>query len=229
MSIFDLDNDVEVVEAKDFDGKRTVDTGVYTGKIKLAYLDVSKGGANSVNLQIETNGKTVNFTDYVTSGKEKGCKNFYVKDGKKFPMPGLVNMNELAVVVTGNELKTQTIEDKTIKVWDFDAKKELPQKRKVITSLCGQPIELAIMEIRENKYSDPKQPVFKNEITKVIHVGSQLTLAEKNAEKTEAVWAPKWADKNTGVVKDLFKEPEPVEGEDIDDEDDDADIFGNDD
>jgi hypothetical protein len=228
MSIFDIEEDVVVEAAQDFDGKRTLDTGIYAGKLKMVYLDQSKGGANSVNLQIETNGKTVNFTEYVTSGKEKGCKNFYIdaKTGKKKLLPGMQAMNELSVVVTGKDLKDQTIEEKVIKIFDYDAKKELPVKRKVITSLCGQDIELAILELQENKYSDPTQAVKKNEITKVLHVGSQLTLAEKEAGKTEAVWAPKWAEKNTGVMKDTFKAPAATEGAAVEfDDEEDEDIF----
>lgn len=228
MNIFDLDDDVVVEAAKDFDGKHTVETGLYAGKIKLAYLDVSKGGANSVNLQIETAGKVLDFTEYVTSGTEKGCKNFYInkKTGKKHPMPGMSAMNELAQVVTGSGLKEQTIEEKTVKIWDYDLKKEAPVKRKVITSLCGQPIELAVQEIQENKYSDPTVAITKNEIFKVIQVDTQLTQAEIEAGKTESAWAPKWSEKNTGVLKDLFKAPEPVEGADVEfEEDDDEDIF----
>jgi hypothetical protein len=227
MSIFDIEEDVVVEAAQDFDGKRTLDTNLYAGKLKMVYLDQSKGGANSVNLQIDTNGKTSNFTEYVTSGKEKGCKNFYIdKAGKKKLLPGMQAMNELSVVVTGKDLKDQTIEEKVIKVWDYDAKKELPVKRKVITSLCGKDIELAILEIQENKYSDPSQAITKNEIVKVIHVGSQLTLAEKEAGKTEAVWAPKWAEKNAGVMKDTFKAPEPTEGAAVEfDDEEDEDIF----
>ena len=228
MSIFDIEEDVVVEAAQDFDGKRTLDTGVYAGKIKLAYLDKSKGGANSVNLQIETNGKTVNFTEYVTSGTEKGCKNFYIgKDGKKRLLPGMQNMNNLALAVSGSDLSKQTVESKVIKIYDFDLKKEAPVKRDVITSLNGKDIVLAIQEIQENKYSDPTQAVTKNEIVKVLITDTKQTLAEKEAGK-DAAWADNWEAKNKGVLKDNFKAPEPTEGAEVDFEDDaeGEDIFG---
>ena len=227
MSIFDIDQDVEVQEAQDFDGKRTVDTGVYTGKIKLAYLDKSKGGANSVNLQLDVEGKTVNFTEYVTSGTEKGCLNYYVKDGKKRLLPGMEKMNHLSLAVTGSDLSKQTVEPKVIKIWDFDLKKEAPVKRDVITSLNGKDIVLAIQEIQENKYSDPTKSVSKNEIVKVLVTDTKQTLAEKAADK-EAAWADNWESKNKGVIKDNFKAPEPTEGAEVDFDDDAEgdDIFG---
>lgn len=227
MSIFDIDQDVEVQEAQDFDGKRTVDTGVYTGKIKLAYLDKSKGGANSVNLQLDVEGKTVNFTEYVTSGTEKGCLNYYVKDGKKRLLPGMEKMNHLSLAVTGSDLSKQTVESKVIKIWDFDLKKEAPVKRDVITSLNGKDIVLAIQEIQENKYSDPTKSVNKNEIVKVLVTDTKQTLAEKAADK-EAAWADNWESKNKGVIKDNFKAPEPTEGAEVDFDDDAEgdDIFG---
>lgn len=229
MSIFDIDQDVEVQAAQDFDGKRTVDTGVYTGKIKLAYLDKSKGGANSVNLQLDVEGKTVNFTEYVTSGTEKGCKNYYLdkKTGAKRLLPGMQNMNNLALAVSGSDLSKQTIESKVIKIWDFDLKKEAPVKRDVITSLNGKDIVLAIQEIQENKYSDPTQAVTKNEIVKVLITDTKQTLAEEEASK-DAAWADNWEAKNKGVLKDNFKAPEPTEGAEVDFEDDaeGEDIFG---
>lgn len=213
-TIFDIEEDVTIQEAQDFDGKRTVETNIYQGKIKLAYLDKSKKSANSVNLLLELNGKVVNFTEYVTSGTDKGCKNYYIdsKTQKKMLLPGMQAMNELAQVVTGVTIAKQDMEEKVIKIFDYDLKKEAPVKRMVLTSLNNQPITVAIQEIRENKYSDPTQAIFKNTILKVLHADTQTTLAEHNKGKTVATWAPKWLEKNADLLKDTFKEPEKAEG-----------------
>lgn len=202
MGLFDVPNDVEQEKPSDSLGKRTLNSDVYDGKIKLAYLDQSKGGANSVNLIVTIDGKDIRFTEYVTSGKEKGQKTYYEKDGKKMMLPGFNKMNELMVRSVGKGLNDQEVENKTIKVWDPTAGAEVNQQKPILMDLIAKPVKLGILEIKEDKYSDPTQKVFKNEIAKVFDPESGLTSAEIEAGKTEAAFLEQWREKWKDEVLD---------------------------
>ena len=222
-----IDADVEVQEAVDFDGKRTKDTGVYDAVIKLCYLSLAGTGSTMLNTVYKIGNSEVSLkAEYLYKDPKV---QYYIdkKTGAKKQNIGIAKLNELHTVATGVPLKDATIEDKVIKVWDYDLKKEAPVKRQVITSLTGAKVKLALQEIRENKYSDPTQEAFLNEVVKVLHADTGATLAEKNAGK-DATWADNWEAKNKGVLKDNFKAPEPTEGAEVDFEDDaeGEDIFG---
>jgi hypothetical protein len=216
-NIFDLGTDVEEEKVMDSIGKRTFDSGVVKFKIKMAYLDESApnpeknklGGARNINLILESNGRTLNHTEYISSAREKGQSMTYEKNGKKFPLPGYSKMNDLCKRATGKELKGQTVEEKQIKIWDFEARKELPQLKNVLMDLVGKTITAGVIELRENKFSDPTQEMFKNEIDKWFDPDTNMTTAEIAEGKTEAKFIDIWKKKWDGKLKDTYK---PVAG-----------------
>ncbi len=221
MALFEMPADLQEDAPSDSLGKRTLDSGLYKAKIKLAYLDQSDKGAVSVNLIVTSSpldgdantSKETRFTEYVTSNNEKGTKPYYVdKSGNKRPLPGFSRMNDLLIRATGKSLNDQAVEPKNVKVWSKDAQQEVPQEKNVFIDALNTEVILGIIEIKENKYSDPSQHILKNEIDKVFDSESRLTSAEIVQGKDAPEFIQKWAESNAGKVRDKTKKVGSVSG-----------------
>lgn len=191
-------------------------TNVYAAKIKMMYGMESSGGAMGVELLLDIGGKEYNETIYVTSGKEKGQKNYFEKDGKKYPMPGFTTVNDLALVVTGKELNQLDFEDRIVEAWDRDAGKKVNKTVQAATDLIGAEILVAIQEVIENKqkrndatgnYEDvPGETRTSNNIAKVF-TADKRTVREVLDEvaEGEGKFHDDWLKKNEGVAYDKTK------------------------
>lgn len=198
-------------------GGGVVDSDAYGATITAAYAGQSKGGANSMTFHFKLdNGRDLRETTYVTSGKEKGQKNYYERDGKKYPMPGFVTANDIALLATGKGLDEQIFEEKIIKLYDFDAKAEVPTKVMMATSLIGLPIKLGVMKEVVDKTTDSGGGVYvptgetreQNVIDKVFHAKSGQTVSELTQSRNESTpgeFIGKWTDKNAGNVRNKAK------------------------
>lgn len=207
-----------VVEDKDvLTGARakTVESGIYPVKIDLAYLDESSGGAKclKVNFVEHPFGNfTVRQTYWLTSGKAKGQKNYYIdREGKKRPLPGMSQSDHLAIVATGKHIHELDAEKKTVKLYSFEQKKEVPTEVNVITDLVGQVIEAGIVKKIENKniqsstgewVPGPDKREY-NEVDKVFNEAG-LTATEFNAGEKEPAFKEKWLEKFENVTLDTF-------------------------
>lgn len=188
-----------------------VDSGVYNFMIDVAYLSQSVGGATAINLHLKDGNTLLRQTVYITSGTAKGSKTTYTdkKTGEERPLPGWSQINNFCTTILGKGLKELSQpEDKIIKLYNFDAKKEVDTKVEMLMDLVNQPVTLGILKIIENKNvkNDSGQYVPSgdtreiNEIAKVFRAKDGLSLAEIEAGATEAVFKKQWADKNTGRV-----------------------------
>lgn len=130
-------------------------TGYYGMTIEKAYAGVSEGGAFSVTVHCKSDdGAFFTFTEYITSGTAKGCKNYYLdKDGKKQYLPGYNKIKALDSLLGGSTPYPKT-EKKNLMIWDRDAGKELPMEKEAITSWFGKKVGLLIVKILEDKYND---------------------------------------------------------------------------
>jgi hypothetical protein len=191
-------------------GGGAIDSGIYTGTIKLAYAGVAKSGARSLTVHVDVNGREYRETLYVTSGTEKGCKNYYEKNGKKSPLPGFTTANDMALLSTGQPLSEQELEEKVVKLYDYDAKAEVPTKVQAVTSMMGKQITLGILKqvVDKNKKNDTTgayEPTGEtreeNVIDKVFHTESGRTVTEVMA-KGESDFLGKWKERNAGTVRD---------------------------
>jgi hypothetical protein len=196
-------------------GPTLLPTGIYSGKLKLVYLDESQGGAKNVNIRFITpDGQEHRETIYITSGRAKGQKTTYTdrRTGKERPLPGYSLVDEICIAATGNNLASQTSEAKKVKIWDYDAKEEVVAERQVITSLLGQDIQLGIQHIRENKnvkndnnqwVPGPDAREF-NEINKAFNPAG-LTNVEVTSGATEAKFQERWGQRfPAGEMIDKF-------------------------
>ena len=202
MGLFDnLKTDSSIEEEKDTlgGGFRTLDTGIYNCTMSLAYIDYSKGGAMSVNMVFKTEeGKELKQTQYITSGKEKGCKNYYeTKDGKKRYLPGFNIVNDICLLTVGKEISELDPEEKTIPIYNPDLGKEAPTKRNVLMDLKDQEVTLGIIKKKEPKYNDPSQVREVNEINKVFRTKDSFTVAEIKSQADAPDFYTKWSERYT--------------------------------
>lgn len=215
MSLAALKTDDTIHNEKDSvgGGAGTVESGLYNSTVKMAYLGESSGGAMSLTLHLNTDSGEIRHTTYITSGRAKGQKNYYEKDGEKNYLPGFNVANSLCLLTVGKEISEMVTEDKVIKIYDFTAKEEVPTTVPVLTELLGQPIIAGIIKqtVDKNKnvaaegaakdYQPTGETRDENEIDKFFKASNGLTTAEIRAGATEPAFRDTWSTINTGVTK----------------------------
>lgn len=218
MGLFDgmKNTDVKVEEAKDvLGGGGPLDTDVYDFTIKLAYVDYSKGGAMSVNFDLETaEGRKLRSQQWVTSGDAKGNKNYYVdRNGKNQHLPGYTLVNDIVLLTVDSRLEDLDPEEKVISLYDFQAGKEVPQKKNILTELLGQKVTLAVekqvvdknVQDASGAYVPSGETREVNEVVKAFHSEYGVTVGEAKMGLTEADFRDRWAEKNRGNVRNRSK------------------------
>ena len=194
-------------------GGGPVPSGLYTSTITLAYLTTAKSEALGLVLHAKTeSGQEIRQTVWMTSGKEKGGKNYYEKDGKKTYLPGFLMANSIALLTCGKEIGELDTEEKVVKLYSYDAKAEVPTKVQVFTDLIGKEIILGVIKqtVDKNVKNDAGMYVAsgetrdENELDKAFRASDRKTTAEIRAEG-EAVfidtWAAKWTDNTRNRAK----------------------------
>ena len=212
-----LQRDATIEDEKDFiGGNGPLDTDAYTFAIEMAYMDKSSGGAMSLNLHLKSaEGLLLRQTIYVTSGDVKGNRNYYMvrkqgqETGERRYLPGFNTGNAICLLTIGKELSQMVPEEKTINLYDFEQKKDVPKQKDVLMELLGKEIDLGIMkqivdkkEKVGNEYVATGETRAENEIDKVFRTSDGFTVAEVTAQATEATFRQKWVDKNKGQVRD---------------------------
>jgi len=215
MSLSNLTTNDKIQQQGDSLGGFILDSDAYEFAIDMAYVDESQGGATSVNFLFKgKNGQSLRQTIYVTSGKAKGQKHTYTdKTGNEQYLPGFSQVNNICLLAIGKELSAIPTETKTISIYDYTQKKELPQEREVMMELLGAEITLGVIKqiVDKNVKNDAGVYVAsgetreENEIDKAFRTKDGLTAAEIRAESTEAAFLDKWIEKNKGVVRNKAK------------------------
>lgn len=192
-------------------GDFTFETDVYLAKVKVAYFGKSPKGANFLGLVFGMpDGRDYSEDVYFTN---KAGENFYVKNDKKNPLPGFTLVNDLMMVALGKELSevsSDDVEERVIKMYDRNEKKEMPTKVNMVVSLLGSEVGLAIQKSEETQmekdgdgnYTIPTDKTrFTNNLEKVLLPDTLHTVTEARNEN-EPEWAKKWTERNKGIVRD---------------------------
>lgn len=206
-----------VEKEKDF-SKRTLDTDAYAGTIKMIFAGQAASGARNVTLQLKLDdGREYNETIYLSN---KEGKNTYVKDDKEYYLPGFLLMNNMALMTAGKGLHelAADVETRTVKLYDYDAKKELPQDVPAIIPMIGKRVLVAIVEEEyekqtknqsTNKYEGNGEYGVKNTIVKCYDPETRQTAVEIREEK-EATQLDNWLDANKGKLKTVERTNAPA-------------------
>ena len=191
-------------------GNSLLETGIYDGRIKLAYAGAAESGAKFVQLLIDIDGKEYRETVYVTNKKGE---NFYTKGANKVPLPGFSLIDNICILTSGKPLCQQDIEEKVVSIYSYDEKKEVPTKVPVLVELLTCPITLAIVNQLENKtvkngngeYVPTVEERTINLIERAFHFETKVTVTEAMNNITEGDFIHKWKEKNDGKVRDKRK------------------------
>jgi len=147
---------------------------------------------------------------WLTGGDAKGNNNFYVdKNGDEQYLPGFVIADHICLLGAGEDLG-DLVEDtvtRGIKVYDFDAKKEVTKEFDVIEELDGQRVKLGIFKqvvdktVLEGKvYVPTGETREQNEVNVVFSDEDDRTVMEMLAEEDEAGFMEEWNEAYKGKV-----------------------------
>lgn len=214
MNDINIANDVAAEEDK-LGGFELLESGVYQATIEYAYGHISSGGAQAISVafKVGKDGYSLNRTFYITNKKKEA---YYTdKSGQKHFLPGFNLANALVYAATGKELPNVEIAERTLPIYDFNQRKEVPTQVQALIELAGAKVALGIQKVRANKrvklqdgsYGESNEETFFNEIDRVFTLqdGNVLTLQEAKANAAPE-FAAKWADKWNGKVNDKYKE-----------------------
>jgi len=209
------------------DGFKPIPSQICDCTIKHAYLDLASSGAIGVRVAlVAPDGTVINDLQWITSGTKKGCRPYFFErdretgklTDKKRPLPGFSMINDLVSVVTGypifkkgtEKINVKT-EKRTIKVYNYDKKAEVPTEVEMLVDLLGKQVGVAIMScIRDReakdaatgKYVPTGKIVKKNEVEKYLHAKDHFTLIELKGKVPEPVFKKTWLEKWEGKIDD---------------------------
>jgi hypothetical protein len=196
-------------------GSFILESGIYNATVSLAYITKSKGGALGLVLNLKTDAdKEIRQTLWMTSGTEKGCKNYYEKDGEKHYLPGFNHANSLALLTVGKEISELDTEVKVINAYSPEAKAEVPTKVDMIMDLLGKEITVGVIKqtvdkTKKNEATGAYEPTGEtrdeNEIDKLFRARDRMTTAEIRAQAEKATFVETWEAKWAGKTKDKSK------------------------
>ena len=211
MSEWELPKGVETQSIERVGGGFAWESGVYDATVKMVYLNQSASEAVSLNVILENStGKELKESFWIKSGKAKGNKTYYTKNGKDYPLPGYSIANSMCVAITGDSLPKcmDTAEKKTINIYNPELGKEAPTERPVLMGLVNKPVKVAVHQVVEDKQA-------KDASGNYVSTGDSRTVnqckffgnmegktAEEITTKADPAKFDKWAEKNTGSVID---------------------------
>ena len=204
-------NDI-AAEKDSVGGGFVLDSNVYNFTIKLAFLQKAASDALSLVVHLTTeDGKDVRQQFWMTSGKEKGCKNYYVdKNGDKQYLPGFNMANSLCLLTVGKEISQMETETKVVNVYSKEASAEVPTNVEMLTELLGKQVLGGLIKQVVDKtakdaagnYQPTGETREENELDKLFRERDGKTTAEILAQAPEAVFIETWKKKWVGQVKD---------------------------
>lgn len=206
----DLPTDVKGEEDRVGGGAQVKDSGAYPITIKLAYLTVASSGANGLVIHGEfEDGSEYRSTEWLTSGTAKGCKTYFEYQGEKRYLQGYLNADAICQVITGKGILEQHEEERVAKLWNRDAKAEVPTPVNAIPDLIGKTFVAGLIKKSENKqvkdnngnYVKTAETREINELNKVFSADG-LTVTELAAGQKEPAFFNSWVDRFQGVVVD---------------------------
>lgn len=177
----------EKIEDDFVGGGGVFDTDIYSGTIKYAYLGKSsRSEARSLNYSIVIGTKEHNGTIWMTNG-QGGVTYEDKKTGEEKNLPGFNQVNSLAMLLLSKEVGELEVEEKTLSLYDFESKKEIPQAVQCFTELHGEEVQIALQrqtvdKTQKNEATGMYDPTGEtrdvNEIVKFFPADKLVTISE---------------------------------------------------
>lgn len=192
-------------------GYTLFDSDVYEGIVKLVFFGKAQSSnAQFAEITVDVDGKELRERIYFTN---RDGANTYTdkKTGETKFLPGFETVNDLALVTTGYglvDLEDQ-IDQKTVKIYDYEQKKDLPQNVPCLIPVMGQPVMVAVIKQTVDKqkkndatgsYENTGETREENVISKFFHAETKRTVNEIKSGIETPVFLDKWLEKNKGEV-----------------------------
>lgn len=197
-------------------GFKSLPSDVYDFEILLAYTSTAASGAKAMNLELKNvaAGTKHRFTIYVTN--KQGSIKYKDKSGELHYLPGFLTIDSLCLLTVGKPLVQlqESMEKKTINLYNYEQKREVPTDVDMLMPLIGQHIKAGILETIENKstknastgkYEPTNDKRTINEIDKFFRHRDNKTVGEIVGKKDEATFMTEWLEKWKGKPNDKYK------------------------
>lgn len=196
-------------------GRKLLESGIYDAVIKHAYFQKSsRSSALSLNLEFDIGGQKLREQIWFTNGKGE-VRYPDKKDGTMKFLPGFITADTLTWLATEGKTLEQaqkSVQKKTINLYNFQERKELPTDVDMVMDLIGKPIKLGVLQSKVNKqeknesneYVDTNDSRELNQVDKYFHAKSGKSRSElqsKGEAKFIETWKAQWA----GKLNDRFK------------------------
>ena len=124
-----------------------IPSDIYEAVIKQLWFGEYGSGAGYMDLQLEASGKT--FRERILLSDRKG-NNYWTKDDKSTFFDGFMALDAICLFVTGEDFEANmgNIENKMVKVYNADQKKEVPTEVPVMANVIGETIKVAILHCK---------------------------------------------------------------------------------
>lgn len=214
MNLASLKTDSSIQDDTDTLGgsQRIEVSDIYNLTIDYAYFDTSPHGSMALKLQFTSDtGKKHQQALWMTGRTDKGGNNYYTqKNGERRYLAGFSLANDIALLTVGSEIGDLETQEKMVKLWDYDAKAEVPTKVPMYAELVGKKITAGMLRATVDKntrqddgsYVNQGETEEKVELHKVFRARDRLTRTEIVAEETESVFLGKWIEKHKGTIAD---------------------------
>lgn len=190
-------------------------SNIYEAVIKQLWFGEYGSGAGFMDLQLDVNGKT--FRERILLSDRNG-NNYWTKDGKSTFFDGFMALDAICLFVTGEdfEANVENIEQKMVKVYNADQRKEVPTEVPVLANVLGEKIKVAILQRKVDvtqKSEENGKTVYlptgetreENTLSKVLDIDTDRTVTEIIDEVETSVyadaWVTRWKDKVSNEAK----------------------------
>ena len=207
-----VNTDQETTEGTDFAGSTGPrESGLYPYEVIMAWFEKKTSGALFMNLTFKfDDGGEYKEGLCIASGDAKGNKNYYENaKGEKHGLPGFNHANSLTRLACGKDVLALDTEEKTIGVYNFDAKADVMTKVEVAMELLGTRGIVGLQKQIVDKQAKNDSGVYANtgetreinKIDKFFRERDQMTTAEIMAGAEAPAFYATWDQKNTGKTR----------------------------
>ena len=200
-------------------GYNPFETDLYDFDVTAAYFSVAAGGAKCLNITLKADKRELKQQLWVTSGTAKGGLPYYInqKTKDKEYLPGFIAATHLAkLTVGGKTLDKLIVEKRHIKLYNKEAKAEVPTEVLMCVEMLGKPVTAGVIKrlVDKNKdtgtvdaagkkiYTATGESRVENEVDKFFRTRDRMTVTEIEAKAEKAEFAARWLDRNFGQVQD---------------------------
>lgn len=125
-------------------GGGVLDTDIYPAEIKYAYIGkAANSEARNLTLCLKINGMDITRQIWMTN--RDGDVTYQDKKTKEVKnLPGFNQVNGLCMLLVSKEVGNMDVEEKTLSLYDYESKKEVPQAVDCFVELHGQKLQVAV-------------------------------------------------------------------------------------